>query len=276
MPSTHSFFDDVSDIAATYNSDPQGEQTRLDRHQLEYDLTWRYFDHYLPKSGTVLEIGAATGRYTLELARRGYKVTAVDMSSNLLDENRRIIASANLDKQVHYILADARDLSKIKETQYDVVLLMGPLYHLIYEEDRKSVINEVYEHLRMNGILLSAFISRLGIMGDLIKNVTNWVEDQNAVDLYLKEGRDSEDYHAGRFRGYFASVDEIVPLHEKAGFETLAVAGVEPAISSDDESYNQLQGNLRALWLDLLFKISAEKSIIGASRHLLYVGRKVR
>jgi hypothetical protein len=49
---------------------------------------------------------------------------------------------------------------------------------------------------------------------------------------------------------------------------------VDPAISADDESYNRLQGRQRQLWLDLLYEISTEKSIIGASRHLLYIGKK--
>jgi hypothetical protein len=78
----------------------------------------------------------------------------------------------------------------------------------------------------------------------------------------------------GGFRGYFAKVSEISPLHEALGFETLALVGVEPAISADDESYNKLQGEQRQRWLDLLYEISAEESISGASRHLLYIGRK--
>jgi hypothetical protein len=52
------------------------------------------------------------------------------------------------------------------------------------------------------------------------------------------------------------------------------LAGVEPGISADDESYNRLEGVQRRLWLDLLDEISTEPSILGASRHLLYVGRK--
>ena len=48
---------------------------------------------------------------------------------------------------------------------------------------------------------------------------------------------------------------------------------LEPAISADDESYNRLQGKQRQLWLDLFYEMSAERSIIGASRHLLYVGK---
>jgi hypothetical protein len=58
------------------------------------------------------------------------------------------------------------------------------------------------------------------------------------------------------------------------GFETLVVAGIEPAISADDDSYNKLQGKERQLWLDLLYEMSTEESIIGASRHLLYIGKK--
>jgi hypothetical protein len=64
-------------------------------------------------------------------------------------------------------------------------------------------------------------------------------------------------------------------LHEAIGFETLTVAGVEPAISADDESYNKLQGKQRQLWLDLLYELSTERSILGASRHLLDIGKKV-
>ena len=73
--------DDISDIAAYYNNDPENERTRLERHQLEYDLTWRYLEQYLPRQASILEVGAGTGRYTLELARRGYSVTAVDLSA---------------------------------------------------------------------------------------------------------------------------------------------------------------------------------------------------
>ena len=40
--------DDVSDIAALYNSDPESEHYRLEKHQLEYELTWRYLNQYLP------------------------------------------------------------------------------------------------------------------------------------------------------------------------------------------------------------------------------------
>ena len=266
--------DDVSDIAALYNSDPERERLRLERHQLERDLTWRYFDQYLPSQGSILEIGAATGSYTLELAKRGYTLTAVDLSAVLLEECRKSIAAAGLERQVRFVVADARDLSAVTEKGFDAVLIMGPLYHLIEEADRKAALKGAFDRLREGGILFSSFISRFGIMGDLLKDFPGWVEDQVEVKWLLAQGKRPDDYPRGGFRGYFAQVSEVAPLHEAVGFETLTVVGVEPAISADDESYNKLQGKQRQLWLDLLYEISAERSIIGASRHLLYVGRK--
>jgi SAM-dependent methyltransferase len=266
--------DDVSDIAEFYNSNPEGEHNRLERHQLEYDLTWRYLDQYLPSQGAILEVGAATGRYTLQLAKRGYILTAVDLSVELIEKCRKKLVDEGLANQVRLVLADARDLNEVTEKHFDAVLLMGPLYHLVGEDDRKLAVKEGFNRLRTGGIIFSSFISRFGIMCDLIKDVPDWIEEQTEVRSVLERGRDPDDFPRGGFRGYFAQPSEIAPLLEVMGFKTLVLAGVEPAISADDESYNKLQGKQRHQWLDLLYEMSTEKSIIGASRHLLYIGKK--
>ncbi len=266
--------DDLSDIIDHYSSDPERERDRLLRHQLERDLTWRYMDKYLPARGSVLEVGAATGTYTLELAKRGYNLTSVDLTAALLDECRKSLAAESLEKQVRLAVADARDLSQIAEREFAAALIMGPLYHLMEEGDRITALRQVFDRLRKGGIVFSTFISRYGIMGDVMKVIPNWIEDQTGVQFLLAHGRKPDHYPREGFRGYFATVSEIAPLHEALGFETIVLAAVEPAISADDESYNRLQGKQRRLWLDLLYRISTDESIIGASRHLLYIGRK--
>jgi S-adenosylmethionine-dependent methyltransferase len=266
--------DDVRDIAELYSSDPEGEHSRLERHQLEHDLTWRYLDQYLPSVGAILEVGAATGRYTLELAKRGYLLAAVDLSAALIEKCRKNLADEGLASRVQLFVADARDLSEVTEKRFDAVLLMGPLYHLVVEADRRLALKEACDRLRAGGIIFSSFISRFGILGDLIKNVPAWIEEKAEVRSLLEKGKRPDDSPRGGFRGYFAHASEIAPLHEAMGFETLVVAGVEPAISADDESYNILQRKHRQLWLDLLVEISTEESIIEASRHLLYIGKK--
>jgi SAM-dependent methyltransferase len=267
--------DDVSDIAAFYNSDPEREHSRLDLHQLESDLTWRYLNHYLPSQGSILEVGAATGKYTLELARRGYALTVVDLSEVLLEKCKKSITDAGLEGRVQFVVDDARTLSEIPRESFDAVLLMGPLYHLIVETDRKMALKVSYDRLREGSIIFSSFISRFGVLSDLLKNVPNWIEDQLEAQSLLERGKRPDHYPRGGFRGYIAHPSEIAPLHEEIGFDTLVMVGVEPVISADDESYNKLQGKQRQQWLDLLYAISTEQSILGASRHLLYIGQKI-
>ena len=173
---------------------------------------------------------------------------------------------------MHLVVADARNLDDVEEKQFDAVLLRGPLYHLIEETDRALAVKAAADRLRVGGVIFSSFLSRFGVMGDLIKRVPHWIEDQIHVRSLLERGKRPDGSPRGGFRGYFASPSEMAPLHEALGFETLVVAGVEPVISADDESYNRLQIEQRQLWLDLLYEISTERSIVGASRHLLYIG----
>lgn len=266
--------DDISDIADLYDHGVEYEDARLERHQLEYDLTWRYLTRYLPPTGFILEIGAATGRYTLALCRRGYSVTAVDISPALLERCRQRLAQEQLDEQVQFVVADARNLHGVPTVSYDAVLLMGPLYHLVFEEDRREAIRQAVDRLRSGGLLFSAHLSRLGVLGDFMKRMPEWIERRPEVRSFLDRGRRPDDQPRGGFRGYFARVSEIRPLHESLGIETIVLAGVEPTISADDASYNNLQFPRRDLWLDLLFEVSADEAIVGASRHLLYIGRK--
>lgn len=266
--------DDISDIAEFYNNDPAAEHHRLERHQLEFDITRRYLKKYLPPQGTILEIGAATGKYTLELARQGYDITALDISDKLIDKCRDLLHTEGLEQKVKFMVSDARDLGLVTKNDFDAVLMMGPLYHLVYENDRALALREAYARLKKDGLIFSTFISRYGIFGELLKKVPQWIEHSSEVISVLENGRDPADYPKGSFRGYFAKISELAPLHEEVGFKTIVVAGVEPGISAQDEIYNSLEGKRRELWLDLFFETSAEPSTAGASRHLIYIGKK--
>ncbi len=266
--------DDVNDIAAYYDEDPRDEAGRLSAHQLERDLTWRYLERHLPPGSSILEIGAATGAYTIPLARRGHTVTAVDLSPALIDRARREVAAQGLEERIRLAVADARDLSAVPMDGFDAVLMMGPLYHLIEEADRALALQQAFDRLRAGGIIFSSFLSRLGVLSDLIRNAPEWIEDHVHVRSFLERGRRPDGIPKGGFRGYFATVAEIAPSHESLGFETLVVAGVEPVIGAHDESFNPLRGEQRGRWLDILEQVSGDPSIVGASRHVLYIGRK--
>jgi S-adenosylmethionine-dependent methyltransferase len=265
--------DDISDIQAYYDANVEKEDARLERHQQERDVTWRYLDKYLPKSGKILEIGAATGAYTIPLAKRGYNVTAVDLAPKNINALKKRVTRNKLQKNVQCLVADGRELKGVPGKDFDVVLLMGPLYHLVLKEDREKAVKEAYNRLKMGGVILSTLVSRYGIWGTIMAKLPFLIDRQEDLRSVFEKGRDAK-VPAGGFRGYFATVKEVKPLHERVGFKTLVLAGIEPANAVADEAYSALKGVRRKLWLDLLFSISTEPSIIGASDHLLYIGVK--
>jgi ubiquinone/menaquinone biosynthesis C-methylase UbiE len=268
--------DDVTDIRSFYDRNVENEQGRLERHPVERDVTWRFLDKYLPPSGKILEVGAATGAYPIPLAKKGYMVTAVDFSPNLLEKCRDRVLELGLRNRVTCLVADARDLSKVTDNDFDAVLLLGPLYHLVEIEDRKLALSEAYGRMKAGGIIFSAFISRYGFWSEVMHTIPHYIEYQEDVRAVLEGGKDLEipSWGPGGFRAYFATIPEIYELHEDQGFETLAVAGVEPAGIAADEQYKKLTEKQRELWLDLMVEISTEPSLAGASSHILYIGKK--
>ncbi len=265
--------DDISDIQAYYDANVEKEDVRLERHQQERDVSWRYLEKYLPKCGRILEIGAATGVYTIPLAKRGYDITAVDLAPKNINALKKRLVQAKLQKLVKCYVADGRELENVPGKDFDAVLLMGPLYHLVEKTDREKAVQEAHKRLKRGGIIFSALVSRYGIWGTIMAKLPFLINRQEDLRSVFAKGRDAK-VQRGEFRGYFATVKEVKPLHEKLGFKTLALAGVEPANTVADEAYCALKGERRKLWLDLLFKISTEPSIIGASDHLLYIGVK--
>ena len=67
------------------------EDGRLDsrRGQVEYLTTLRYIEKYLRPGMRILEIGAATGRYSHHFARQGYTVDAVELVAHNMRSSKR-------------------------------------------------------------------------------------------------------------------------------------------------------------------------------------------
>ncbi len=264
--------DDTSDIVKYYSE--YDELGRLERQQIERDVTRWYLEKYLPPTGRILEIGAGPGAYTIPLAKKGYRMTAVDFTPGLVEICRQRVSEHKLDKLVRCFVADARDLSSIEDTGYDAVLLMGPLYHLVHEADRQAALREAYDRLKPGGRIFSAFISRFGIWAAIINKDPDYIEYIKDVNSVLETGCDPvPPTHPSDFRAYFTTAPEIAPLHEQAGFRTLVLAGVEPG-GIPSQTYKTLPEHQRKLWLDLMVRISTEPSVIGASCHILYAGEK--
>ena len=98
------------------------------RHgNVEFLTTMRYIGKYLRPGMRILEIGAATGRYSHALARQGYRVDAVE----LFEHNIRIFKeNTKPGENITVTQGNSKDLSAFQSITYDITLLLGLMYHL--------------------------------------------------------------------------------------------------------------------------------------------------
>ena len=146
---------DTDRIIAHYNKGE--EQTRLDERfgRVEFLTTIRFIEKYLFSNARILEIGAGTGRYSHFFARKGYTVDAIELVPLHVEQFK----SASLpDEKITVVQGDARDLSAFEDERYDVTLLLGPLYHLTDDGDKKQVLSEALRVTRHGGVVFAAYI----------------------------------------------------------------------------------------------------------------------
>lgn len=87
----------------------------------------------LPPAGSVLDVGCGTGRHSIELARRGYAVTGVDLSDEMLARARKASTAAGLN--VEWIHADASRFSLPKRYDGAICLCEGAFGLLAQGDD---------------------------------------------------------------------------------------------------------------------------------------------
>jgi ubiquinone/menaquinone biosynthesis C-methylase UbiE len=147
---------EVEEFYAVYDEDTR--LTRDNVHRMEWIATTGVLAEHIRPGERILDVGAATGAYTLNFAHRGYAVTAVDLVERHVRKLAERAAAEGLPN-VACLQADARDLSAFDDGSFDVVLCMGPLYHLGEEADRSRCIGECLRVLAPGGLLAVAYVS---------------------------------------------------------------------------------------------------------------------
>jgi ubiquinone/menaquinone biosynthesis C-methylase UbiE len=103
-------------------------------------------------------VGGGPGAYAAWLAALGHEVHLVDPVPDLV-AHAQTVRGAGSQKIASCRVGDARALDRDDQSA-DVVLLLGPLYHLIDAEDRRRALEEAYRVLVPGGVLFAAAISR--------------------------------------------------------------------------------------------------------------------
>ena len=97
----------------------QTEETDLDDEKINRLLRFKAMQPYLENVKTILDIGGSTGAFSLPLARMGFQVTHLDISSEMLKLAKE---KAKDMTSITFIQGNAADLSYFEDNQFDLVI----------------------------------------------------------------------------------------------------------------------------------------------------------
>jgi ubiquinone/menaquinone biosynthesis C-methylase UbiE len=259
------------------HSDENGRLKAADG-EIEFLRTKDILLRYLPEGNLrIVDVGGGSGPYSFWLSELGHEVHLLD----LVNKHIRIAAERNKNEKHRLASMQVGEAGNLPfpDRYFDVVLLMGPLYHLQETLERNRALLEANRVLKENGILFSAHISRFASLLDGYRS--------NSIADHEFQGIVDEDITSGRHRGsadgstkYFTNAylqrpEEIQEEAVAAGFQRVELLSVE--------GFGWLVPDFAELWRDIgrrvdllkaLARVEKEKSLFGMSAHLMLVGRK--
>ncbi len=247
------------------NYDEEGRLLRKSRMP-EYLNTMKYIEKYLTPDAKIIEIGAGKGRYSIALAEMGYDVTAVE----LVPHNIEIMM--NKVKSHHNIKiyeGNACDLSMFESETYDIVLLLGPMYHLFNDEDKHKALDEAIRLAKTNGVIYASYCNN-------DTSVYKFFYAKRAME-YLEKGLIKEDYHT------VSSPEEIFELYRKSDIDRLMEShnvtrlhfvGVDMISYIFDDKFDDLSDREFEEYMKFLSNLCEREDCVGLSIHMLDIFRK--
>ncbi len=267
------------EIKEWFTKTSRGEWRRLQRdpyHKIEFIVTMHFLEKYLPKEGLLLDAGGGPGRYTIELAKRGYKIVLLDLVPEMLEfAKRRARKAGVLGNVKSFVQGSIEDMSVFSENMFDAVLCLGgPLCHLLNTEQREKAVAELLRVATRGAPLFVSVISRVGLLKSILVEFPQEME-------YARHHWEVGDYMPGLHgEGFTAAhwfmLEELQLLFERYNAETVELAGLEGLSSHHRKETNRLYKDQQKwmMWIEILLKTCTEPSVVGSSEHFLIVFRK--
>ncbi len=243
--------------------------------RLELDTTLHYLDKYLPSQGLVLDAGGGPGRYTLELAQRGYEVILLDATQANLDFANRMLKRKGLRSHVHEITCGSIvDLSRYAAGTFDAVICTGgPLSHVLDPADRQRAIHELVRVSKPGAPLFVSVIGRIAVLIVILNESQAEIGEPHYQQLV-----ETGDYLGGRgFTAcHFYLPEELTQEFSCPDLEMLELVGLQGISTQHIREYNRLARDEKRLncWLETHYQTCTHPGAVAMSEHMLIICRK--
>lgn len=213
---------------------------------------------------TVLDLGCGTGGHSLELARRGYEVTGVDVSPEMVAIARRKKEEAGAE-HLDYVVSDVAALSLGREVDA-AIMMFNVIGYLAEPGQRSAALAAIRGHLRAGSLFVFDYWHGPAVLasppggtfreipvegGQLLRGAsTEFHPEQRLCDVTMTVWKIEGDRVAGRaserHRVRFYDDDELRELLGRCGFELVRTAAFSDPAQPPATSEWQAIGIARA------------------------------
>jgi ubiquinone/menaquinone biosynthesis C-methylase UbiE len=265
---------DTADVVAHYEASLEENRLAEGLSALELVRTQEILRRHLPAApARVLDAGGGTGVHAEWLLADGYSVHLLDITPRHVEQAMTTLGARGLTAEQ----GDARQLS-LPDGSFDVVLVLGPLYHLHERGDRIQVLDEARRVARHGGVVAAAAISRFASLFDgLVREFLFDPEFREIVERDLTDGRHANPERRPHWftTAYFHRPEQLAEEISSAGLSLVELVGVEglagwlPRLDQRWVNDSDRDVILRATRL-----IESEPALLGLSAHLLAIARQ--
>lgn len=246
------------------------EEGRLLTRQgnVEFTTTMDFIGKYLRPGMRILEVGAATGRYSHTLARKGYRVDAVELVEHNIDIFRSLTRGG---ENVTIRQGNAVDLGMFEDGTFDLTLVLGPMYHLFEEDERKKALSEAVRVTKKGGVIFAAYcmIDASILHYAFARNEMRELVEKNRIDL--------SDFTMIRQRFdcfCLSRREEIDALREGLGVRQLHFAAADGYAKHMADALAAMDEETYRLYLRYHLATCERPDMVGISHHTIDIFQK--
>lgn len=232
---------------------------------VEFITTTNFIDKYLKKESKILDIGAATGAYSLHYAEKGYDVTSIEPVKRNVDI---LEAKITEDMNIKVYQGNALDLSYLEDNSFDVVLCFGPLYHLKSDEDKLRVINESKRVCKKDGKILFAYLSN-----DMVFVTETFI--YNTANHLLGDEYDKESFKLVDETPFcFMTVGKMEELMIESNLNKVTHFAADGLAELMADKINKFSKDEFNEWMRFHLYTCEKPELLGYSNHVVFVASK--